>query len=142
MELREFVKTTLVEIIGGVEDARKEIEKEGSNAYVAPITKNMGRNDPTAVAFDVAVTATESADGKAEAGIKVWALRLGASGGISTGSESVSRIQFSVPIALPGRRPQQDLDKAERDRKKSEEDRAAQDARIEAHNRSAAQRRI
>lgn len=131
MDLREFVKATLVEIVGGVQDARDEIEREGSNAYVAPIVRDSERNDLTSVAFDVAVTATETADGKAEAGIKVWALRLGASGGVSSGSESVSRIQFAVPVMLPGKVPEEDRQA----RAKAAAEREAENARIAAHNR-------
>lgn len=133
MDLREFIKTTIVQIIGGVNDARFEIENGlPLNAYVAPVMSAKERNEPTAVSFDVAVTATESSDGAAKAGIRVWALELSAGGGVKAGTESVSRIRFEVPIVLPGAEPKED----KRARLKAAEDlaakRADEDARIAA----------
>lgn len=54
------------------------------------------------IAFDIAVTATETNASGVKGGLKVVALgEFGGSGDQATKNESVSRITFSVPILPP-----------------------------------------
>ncbi len=90
MELKDFIKETLVEIIEGVKDAQGAID---SGSVV-------GRRQESAqtVDFDVAVTTSSATEG----GGKVSVMGIGSAGlEGSTSSEAVTRIKFAVPIDLP-----------------------------------------
>ena len=90
MELKEFIKETLVEIIGGVEDSQAAIS-QGS-------VVGTRQDSHQAVDFDVAVTTSTSTEG----GGKVSVVGIGSAGlEGSTSSEAVTRIKFTIPIDLP-----------------------------------------
>ena len=98
MELREFVKVTLVQIIEGVQGAREAVAampaaQEGAEVAVGSTHR--------VVEFDVGVTVVEKADREGSGGVQISVLSIG--GGISKGKEhtAVNHIKFSVPIALP-----------------------------------------
>jgi len=96
MDLREFVSETIKQITDGVMDAQKYgAEKE---AKVAP------NQQLTNVQFDVAVTTTEGTKDKAGAGILVAGLfGAGKQGQSESGSQSISRIKFSIAVQMPGK---------------------------------------
>ena len=111
MKLQEFIRETIKEYIAGVKEAQEYAAAHG--AKVHPPSKKAGQQetfrmvDPTTwqllqnVEFDVAVTSTEGSEAKATAGIFVAAIGLGAQGKTDMSSSTVSRIKFSVPVALP-----------------------------------------
>nr|WP_319495363.1 trypco2 family protein [uncultured Desulfobacter sp.] len=122
MELREFIKSSLVEISRGILDASKELED--TNAVVSPndfkftseSSQAFGRTfksnviDPTSgtrvvhkVDFDIAVVVDETDTAKAGVKISVMSIGLSAGGESSSKSGSTSRIKFSVPIVLPSK---------------------------------------
>ena len=106
VELRSFVKQTLVDILQGVQDAQAE---PSIGANVAPKgSASFGSPSATAtVTFDVAVTAESSDATQGGAGFKVAVMGIGASAGgeASAGSRNVAvtHIKFQVPVTLPGR---------------------------------------
>lgn len=114
MELKEFVSQTLISIIEGVTDAQKKSEEHAalvnpgglmrntSNVSANSIWDNRNNNYAQSVSFDIAVTAEDTATGGAK--IKVLAGILGGDVGGEKGNKNsvASRIQFSVPILLPG----------------------------------------
>jgi len=53
------------------------------------------------VEFDVAVTSTEGSAAKAGVGIFVAGLGLGMQGELDASSSSISRVEFSIPLAFP-----------------------------------------
>ena len=121
MELREFIKSSLVEITRGVLDA--SVELKDTNAIISPenfkvnsdSSQAFGRTqtgnnglDPIngtrvvhKVDFDIAVLVDES--DKTNAGIKISVMSIGFSGGGESTSKlgSTSRIKFSVPVVMP-----------------------------------------
>jgi len=109
MNLREFVKESLVQIVGGVNDAVNELQESG--AVVNPRRRagppsQMHRGSATPIQdieFDVAVTIGSTAEttGGGSFGLQVFS--IGAKSSSGTDSQSVSRIRFSVPLALPAR---------------------------------------
>jgi hypothetical protein len=109
MELKEFVKATLASIIEAVSEAQEGAHGGNVSPHPSRRAGNLqeGSYESTwglyasPVRFDVAVTVT-GAD-KLEGGVKVSVLALSAGGGASTSNEkqSVSRVQFEVPLALP-----------------------------------------
>lgn len=102
MELQAFIKTTLLEIMGGIRDAQKEwSETTDNNGVINPAWDKASEDHTKTVNFDVAVTAETSAQTDAGAGIKVWGVGLGGSVSDTDRNSSVSRIQFEVPIIPP-----------------------------------------
>lgn len=101
MELKEFVTQAIVDVVQGVEEARKQL---GENYSIGTSFHNRIANLPSQVlqdhngniyavmAFDIAVTTSDEAKGGG--GISVMA--FGAKGEISGKSETASRVSFST----------------------------------------------
>ncbi|HEY0863803.1 MAG TPA: hypothetical protein VGD97_06830 [Lacunisphaera sp.] len=113
MNLKDFISSTICEIIDGVADAQGKSPAELINpdalyqADHAPRTHFAVRGGGVVhmVEFDVAVTVESSSEGKVGAGIKVFAVGdAGGSASTADKSSQVSRIKFSVPIAFPRKR--------------------------------------
>jgi len=110
MELNEFVKTVLSQIVSGI---RKAQEIKGVGAFIVP--SGIGSHDyaahprvsikarisSTIVDFDIAVTAEEGKSASGGGGLKVAGIGAKIEGGSSSKDVRVSRIQFAVPILLP-----------------------------------------
>ena len=114
MELRDFLATTLREIIAAIADAAEYAGQHGAevNPHTLEWREDQGHvliyDDETGllatlVEFDVAITATESRERGVDGGIKVLGLHLGlgAHADSSAEMERVSRIKFNVPVVLP-----------------------------------------
>lgn len=116
MNLQEFVTQALIQIAAGVREADKELQTSG--AVVNPLYVTSVRQDKSNiygymgdqtnsrravhyVEFDVAVTAIEGKESKGGIGIMVGFIGLGSQGSSEESNTSVSRIKFTVPIALP-----------------------------------------
>jgi len=111
MDLKDFVKNTLIQIVDGVAEAEKELEQKG--ASVNPIggyfdQKQLGGRSWTfedgvteIVGFDVALTNSEKEGSSAGIGVLLGGINLGAKGKSEEAVTSVTRIKFSVPILLP-----------------------------------------
>jgi hypothetical protein len=113
MDLKDFVSETLLSIIQGVNDAQEKAKELGahinpgglmrstSNISSNAIWDNTTNNYAQPVAFDVAITAEDSAKGGAK--VKVLSGILGGDIGGEKGSKNViaSRVQFTVPLLLP-----------------------------------------
>ncbi len=98
MKLQEFVSETLKEVIAGVREAQAYARDNGAQISVSP---HRGYRPIKEVEFDVAVTSTDTSETQAGAGVFVAVLGIGAKGKSDTSDSCVSRIRFSVPIALP-----------------------------------------
>ena len=107
MELKNFVKATLVQIAQGVKDAQGEVREIGGsvNPYERYDTGGMGthlsRGVVQTVNFDVAITASEGCTSREGIGVVVASIALGKRNESNDQSSSVSRVQFEVPLALP-----------------------------------------
>ncbi len=111
MELKDFVSQTLVQIVQGVTEAQQQVAEQ---ALVSPavISKhdhaadlgfiNTQNGQAQVVKFDVAVSASKDKGGKASGGIKVLSVSLGGEATTADTQSSVSHVQFSVPVVLPG----------------------------------------
>lgn len=101
MQLDEFVKVTLMQVVKGVNDAQQEAEKLG--AVVNPRPKEgWGDRRETSVSFDVALTVSDTSAG--EVGGKLTVASMLSLGGKTTETDlrqETSRIQFEVTLALP-----------------------------------------
>ena len=103
MELREFVTSTLVQILEGVGDAQDHLVKSGRKGIINPTWGGGEKlyDHVQSVSFDVAVTVSDKAGGAANAGIKVMAIDIGAKGSIEAQNSNVSRVSFAIPIVPP-----------------------------------------
>ncbi|HEX7044483.1 MAG TPA: hypothetical protein VF203_07700 [Burkholderiales bacterium] len=114
MELKDFIKTTLVEIVRGIEEADSELE--GSSARVNPpnmmgtsghmIVVPQPEDGPLSpfvekIEFDVAVFAKEGNQTQGGLGIMVGSIGIGGKSKAEGTSGSESRIKFSVPVMFP-----------------------------------------
>ncbi len=90
MELKEFVKSVLKDVVGAVEETRED--------SIRDMHLGSGKDTRT-VEFDIAVTVEDSTKGSGKAGIKVFQLIEGG-GEVSKEAKnsSVSRIKFGVSI--------------------------------------------
>ena len=131
MDLQEFIKQSLVQIVAGIVDAQKEVEANGATInpsgliLVPEKVSGHARTDDGNVTqnieFDVAVTSTEGTGSKGGVGIAIGVVALGTQANSQQSSQAVSRLRFTVPILLPTQRlGDTDLVK-ERQRKGTEE---------------------
>ena len=114
MELRDFIRESLIQIVRGVAEAKDALVKSNSTGSISPLLRtswatleSMGvllteAGAPVqTVEFDVSVTATEGTGTKGGIGVVVGILALGSQGQSSESSANTSRLKFSVPLSLP-----------------------------------------
>lgn len=122
VELKDFIKATLLDIASAIKEAQQEAP---TGAIVAPVISKHGQEIPDVywdddhgvsivsfIEFDVAVSASSGSsrsDDKA-IGIQVIEAVLGFAqkehASESDSSQNISRIKFSVPIVYPQKVPQ------------------------------------
>jgi hypothetical protein len=118
MDLKEFVKETLVQITAGVRDAQAEVRTLGGIVNPATLSRSEGGGSYFSsvddmhhvflVDFDVAVTVSENTGTNAQAKLNVATLlSLGAGGQSANSSAATNRLTFKVPLALPLDEPTQ-----------------------------------
>jgi len=115
VELKDFIKTVLIDLITGVDEAKSALGKQQGSLICAPLgpayrkefdlqIDAMGRYYQK-VEFDVAVTVAEEStvqgNLKGKAGfIKVLSISADMDGSTNASNSTVSRVKFHVPIAL------------------------------------------
>jgi hypothetical protein len=113
MDLKDFVKESLVQIASGVKESQEAVRDAGG--YVCPAIRIASEKTDNSqitflpdgrniflVDFDIAVTVSESTNTDAGARLKVASFGdIG--GGVvgSTGSAATNRVTFKVPVVLP-----------------------------------------
>lgn len=111
MDLKTFVETTLYEIVQGVADSQAKVaalggavNPSGSLSQQHPSLMGFTATDQRfyAVSFDVAVTAASEVGGTGGAKLQVASfISIGGSAEAKATSQSLSRVQFVVPLAFP-----------------------------------------
>lgn len=103
MELKDFVQSTLTEILEGLQEVRSsDSERRGvgtTGRYKVEGLPSGVMQDNTGaiysvVEFDVAVTASTKADGSAA--INVWSFKIGGAAGHE--NQTASRVKFAIPL--------------------------------------------
>ena len=119
MDLKDFVKESLVQISRGIEEANEELKDTGALINPLQITthsegaQSYGRTgQPRSahensrivekVEFDVAVLAEQGEQTKAGIKLAVASIGLGAGGQSDKTDKSESRIKFTIPVVFPG----------------------------------------
>lgn len=95
MELAEFIKTTLIDIAKGVQQANDHIggSQQGKSLYILPGPSSTAESGIT---FDVAVTVSGRETKGAGGGIQIAIAKVSAGGEEASSREHVSRIKFRV----------------------------------------------
>ena len=111
MNLQDFIRTALAEIVAGVAEARDNAKTHGasigSNALFghlkeAKVVTDSNGRPVTQVEFGIALADTKGTDTKGGIGVFLGSVGLGSQGASHGESSSNSRIRFSVPIVFPG----------------------------------------
>jgi hypothetical protein len=115
VELKLFVSETLKQILDGVLEAQKYASEH--KAAINPTGKlstdgkqvqggaQMGGWHPLhPIEFDVVVSSQERDAAQGGVGVFVGAFAIGTKGTTESISQGVSRIRFTIPIALPAQR--------------------------------------
>jgi hypothetical protein len=119
VNLGEFITQALVQIANGMKDAEEGLERSG--APVNPRDASVSTTDGgkiygymtksgtslraiQLVEFDVAVTATDGKESKGGIGVVMGAIALGSTAKTDSQNSPISRLRFSIPIALPNGR--------------------------------------
>lgn len=106
MELKEFVKTTLEQVL----EAVKEVKTQHPQIVCPEPVANTGNGSVTRkggqfikdIEYDVAIVVCETSGSSKGAGIFVAGLGIGGQAKDSTSNSTTSRIRFSVPVAFSG----------------------------------------
>ena len=94
MDLQEFVKETLVEVIKGAHKAAEEISGQHTEKnLLGGINVSL---DPSLVEFDVAVTVSRGTKGGGRLGVSIFGVEATVSGS----TQSQHRIKFSIPVTF------------------------------------------
>lgn len=114
MELREFIKTTLTEIIGGVRDARGKMTIDTDGRIGSDLVHDFSPDNQividsdarvvSMVEFDIVLARSDSQDSKSGIGVFLGSLGAGTQGASHGENSEHSRIKFSVPVVFPGNR--------------------------------------
>jgi hypothetical protein len=101
LELEEFIRTSLLQIMKAIKSAAEEWGAEGSGEGVINPSWDGPedfRNRVRDVTFDIAVTAASKTEGGGGGGIRVLALDFSGKAAHSSENSTASRISFSIPI--------------------------------------------
>lgn len=117
LDLRNFIKETLVQIAQGIEDASQALGSTTAIVNPRNVVGAHGTNDSKvygyvdesrdlrqavqSIHFDVAISIGQGTETKGGIGLVVGAVTLGSQGKSDSSNTSQSRIQFTIPMALP-----------------------------------------
>ena len=108
MELKNFVKATLEQIVLGVGEAQITLAKHGASANPtnAGFTKDGHWNQynhamPQDVVFDVALTSTDKSGSSEGIGVFLGSINLGKKNNSGNEAVAVTKVKFTVPLVLP-----------------------------------------
>lgn len=106
MELHEFIRETLSQIVIGITEAQQSDAVIKSNAAIVPTGQGLTDNDRLnqVVQFDVAVTTQSESETRGGIGVFVGPVTLGSAGKSERSTDATNRIRFSVPVYLPAQK--------------------------------------
>lgn len=108
MELKDFVRITIEEIVEGAASAQKAITSKGAMVNPAGVQfqKDGSWNTykdamPQNVEFDVALTSTDKKGTAEGVGVFLGGVSLGKKNESGVEQVAVTKVKFSIPIILP-----------------------------------------
>ncbi len=108
MELKDFIKQTIVQIVDGVVEAQSSIRDKGAN--INPVnfrfTKDGQQNHskfaiPQDIVFDIGLTSSEKNGSSEGIGVFLGTINLGKKSEDVAETVAVTKVKFTVPLALP-----------------------------------------
>lgn len=109
MELKDFVKETLIQIVQGISEAQDALADtdcainpcETKNGdYATAYIKNKSRIVQD-VDFNIALTSSTNSENKTGVGVLLGSIGLGGNQTSTDGNTSNTNISFSVPVVFP-----------------------------------------
>ena len=108
MELKDFVRQTLEQIVAGVAEAQKAIEPLGGvinpgnmNYHQEGKWNSFSHAMPQQVTFDVGLTSTGKSGSTEGIGVFLGSVNLGKRNDSAAETMAVTKVQFTVPLVLP-----------------------------------------
>ncbi|MDQ1859263.1 hypothetical protein [Chryseobacterium sp. WLY505] len=106
MDLKDYIENSLYSIIYAVNEVQEKVSESGVIVFPSTIKDgnldDFGKQKLMNVKFDVAVTVGDSKENKKGVAIKVVEFISGEiKASTTTNNQSISRIAFEVPIAMP-----------------------------------------
>ena len=114
MELKEFIKETLAQIIDGIKEAQEANAGKGAKIHPNELYelrtdvlkyKNHGdekaRGYVTVIDFEIGLTDKTSDEKTGGLGVSFASIAIGGSKKKAEGAESVTSIKFEIPVILP-----------------------------------------
>ena len=108
MELKEFVKATLEQIVEGAALAQQSIKDKGGivNPSNMSFQKDGAWNNydhamPQEVVFDVALTSTDKSGAIEGIGVFLGSINLGKKNSMGAEQIAITKVKFTVPLVLP-----------------------------------------
>ena len=112
MDLKQFITETVMSIVESTSELQRSYDLSHTGVVINPAVT--GSNELLyqegnisysyrrieVIEFDVAVSASEEADKGGKAGLKIWSAEVGLDGKKNARSEELSRVKFTIPIAL------------------------------------------
>jgi hypothetical protein len=90
MDIKEFVKESLRQIVEGVKEVQRELE---TKAQIAPVDR-----EPKEVKFDIAVTVDTQKNKTGGVGLSVYCLKADTGRQASESTSTIHRINFCVDV--------------------------------------------
>ena len=108
MELKDFVKATLEQIVEGTDLAQQSIKTRGGiiNPSNMSFQKDGAWNNynhamPQEVVFDVGLTSTDKSGSTEGIGVFLGCISLGKKNDVGIESVAITKVKFTVPLVLP-----------------------------------------
>lgn len=109
MELKDFIKETLIQITQGISEAQVELEETDcvinprdikEDGFANVIIKNK-RHTVQCIDFKIALTSTTESADKTGIGVMLGSFGIGGNKSLSDGNTSNTNISFSIPVVFP-----------------------------------------
>ena len=114
MELKDFIKSTISQVIDAVEELNEQYEEKDavinpSSPYkqgqdVRSVDTRTGKRQVAEIEFDLTVSVDESKGTGGKVNVLACVIGGDVSKTVSQGNSSVSRVKFTVPVMLPTRK--------------------------------------
>lgn len=108
MELKNFVKETLQQIVEGAAMAQEAISEQGGSVNPSSmrfqkdgVWNNYDHAMPQEVVFDVGLTSTDKSGSSEGIGVFLGSINLGKRNEEGAEQVAVTKVRFTVPLVLP-----------------------------------------
>ena len=110
MDLKDFVVTTLADLVTGMVEVQLKVQSTGAHINpgnlmrntvetgTAAVWDNRSNNYARIVSFDIALTVEEGTATGAKVGVATGLFSLGAGGNSENRQVALNRVQFTVPV--------------------------------------------